>query len=43
MIETTLLAIAVLGAAAVYYWKTKEQKSGEYIWVGPGKDPFKER
>lgn len=43
VVEKILVVVIVIGIIAygVWYYYTHIRKSGEYIWVGPGKDPFK--
>lgn len=36
-----LFVLLAIGAAAFYYFNTKNKKEGVYLWVGPGPDPFK--
>jgi len=41
----TALGMICIAISAVYLFKNRKPKasSGNYIWVGPGEDPFKQR
>ena len=41
MIEAIMLVGILIGLAAFYLYKNKETDKGEYLWVGPGENPFK--
>lgn len=41
-IESAMLTVVLMAFAAIYFYKNKETKPREYIWVGTGEDPFKE-
>ena len=41
-ILTVLVIIAALGFAVFYYVK-QMKPAKEYVWVGPGEDPFKKK
>ena len=42
MISETVVAFIVLcGAVSLFSLYFRDRKPGEYVWVGPGSDPFK--
>lgn len=44
MIETILIFLIILAAAfAVGYYLLRGRKKDEWLWVGPGEDPFKKK
>ena len=42
MFEYLLLAVALAVPVAIYFFKNKSMKPGEWIWLGEGENPVKE-
>ena len=35
------VVVLVIIGFGIWYWMNHHQTEGEYVWVGPGQDPFK--
>lgn len=42
-ILVVIAVLAVVGFGLAYFLRGKTKKSDEYVWVGPGQDPFKQK
>lgn len=40
--ETAVILVMLLGVGYLFYLYFRDRKQGEYVWVGPGNDPFKQ-